>query len=110
MKTLKYMDNNLDKLFEKVQTLKNSGASIQRIQQDHLEKVSSPVKEQKQEKEKVDEKEKEKEKAPGGWTQELQKLLENAIVACKDIKDPKEKWQKIAERVPGKTMSNFELY
>jgi len=98
------MDNNLDKIFEKAQALKNSGALIQatKPEQSQPEKVSSPVKEQKEEKEK----EKEKEKIQGGWTQELQKLLEKAIIEFKDIKDPKEKWQKIAEKVPGKTMSN----
>ena len=93
------MDNNLDKIFEKCQALKNRGATIEPVQPvkqaSPEKKVEAPIKEQKEEKENEKEKEEEKEKAEGGWTQELQKLLE-AIVAFKDIEDPKEKWEKIA--------------
>ena len=45
---------------------------------------------------------------PEKWSQELQSLLEKAIVTHKDVKDPKEKWTLIAKDVPGKTMgTNF---
>lgn len=121
LKTLKYMDNNLDKLFEKALVIKsqpapvekkqpspNKGPLVVKMKETREREEKEKQKEKEREIERLKEQEKPKEKAPvlvqGSWTQDEQKKLEQAIVEFKDIKDAKEKWTKIAERV-GKTMS-----
>jgi len=123
LKTLKYMDNNLDKLFEKALVIKsqpapvvvekkqpspNKGPLIVKMKETREKEEKEKLREKEREIERQKELEKPKEKAPvlvqGSWTQEEQRMLELAIVEFKDIKDAKEKWTKIGERV-GKTMS-----
>ncbi len=106
LKTLKYMDNFLDKIFEKVHIAKlkedklqalQAAQAAQALQQAKLEEAKpDPPKENTETKD---------EKPQPVWSQEQQKELEKAIITFKDIKDPKEKWQKIAENVTGKSMS-----
>jgi Myb-like DNA-binding domain. len=105
------MDNNLDKIVQKILL---DLARIEKLKSEPRA-VEPKVKKENntEEAHKPDGKEGQKQaqnqeehKNDGEWTQELQTKLEKAIVKYKDIKDPKEKWQKIAEEVPGKTMND----
>ena len=122
------MDNNLDKIFTQVKELEEQ-AKIEEARIEQLEKQKQEMKaaqaQQKKESQKQHHhhhhhhhKEKKPEKAQpqiveppkfiedkaSDWSQEQQMFLEKSIIEFKDVKDPKEKWQKIAENVPNKNM------
>ena len=93
------MDNNLDKIFDKVKTIRSEELAALAAKLAERKIEQKPIKVEK----KIEPNNTEK-KDPA-WSQEQQKGLEAAIILFKDVKDPKEKWQKIAEKIPGKTMS-----
>jgi len=123
--TLRYMDNNLDQIFKMATNgtyTSSPDMSHQEIyKQDHMEELEQkfnrfllnnkpPMKMNDNTDNANGDKEADNsvtiEDKSLDWSQDNQELLEKALVTFRDVKDPKEKWAKIAETVPGKTMSD----